>query len=89
LGAAGVSGRAPFDGERAQFWLRAVVVGVICLVTLVVVAMCSIYAAAIVAGTFTCDKNDRVLELLMLAFGAANLQGRPPPPPSPPAPPRI
>jgi hypothetical protein len=61
--------------EDRHFWLLASFVGVILLVVLGGVSMCALYAAEIVAGRFVCDKNDRLLELLMLAYGAISLRG--------------
>jgi len=69
-----------FDPQRAAFWLRAAVVVTILLVVMAGVSMCAVFGADIVAGRFKCDKDDRLLELLMLAYGAVNLHW-----PSPPA----
>lgn len=68
------------DLDRHYFWLHAAVVAVILVVVLVGVSMCALYSADIVAGRFKCDKDDRLLELLMLAYGAVNLRPRALPP---------
>ena len=66
-----MSGRPPFDFERAAFWLVAGVIAVYGVVVLAGVVVCAIYFEWIVEGKWVCDKDSRLAELLGAALAAA------------------
>lgn len=66
-----MSGRPPFDAARAGFYLVVVVICVQLAVVLGGVGMCIAYANEIVAGTFRCDRDNRLAELLASALSTA------------------
>ena len=81
--------RPPFDVVRAAFFLVAFVLGVQCLIVLIGIGWCLWNSDKIVSGTFKCDPEGHLYELLgaalsaALAFAGGMMRGGPPPPPSP------
>lgn len=85
-----MSGRPPFDVVRAAFFLVAFVLVIQCLIVLLGVAWCTWNTRDIVAGSFKCDPDGHLYELLgsalsaALAFAGGMMRGGSPPPPPPP-----
>ena len=81
--------RPPFDPVRAAFYLVALVLLAHIVVVLIGVGWCAWNAREIVAsyGTFKCDADGHLFELLgaalsaALAFAGGMMRGGPPPPP--------
>lgn len=84
--------RPPFDVVRAAFFLVAFVLGIQCLVVLIGVGWCAWHARDVldVHGTFKCDADGHLFELLgsalsaALAFAGGMMRGSGPPSPPPP-----
>jgi len=66
-----MSDRPPFDAARAGFYLVVVVICVQLTIVLAGVGMCLIHADQIVAGSFRCDRDNRLAELLGSALSTA------------------
>ena len=79
-----MSDRPPFDPVRAAFFLVAFVLGVQCLVVLFGVAFCAYHATEIIGGSWKCDPDGHLFELLgaalsaALAFAGGMMRGGPP-----------
>lgn len=58
-----------FNLQRAMFWLFVGVVACIMYMAMGSVTMCWFYAAEIVAGTYKCDPDDRVLRAIDIVIG--------------------
>jgi hypothetical protein len=88
-----MSDRPPFDPVRAAFFLVAFVLVIQCVVVLIGVGTCVWHSEAIIGGTFKCDSDGHLFELLgaalsaALAFAGGMMRGPPPPPPPPKGPP--
>jgi hypothetical protein len=71
-----------FNALQACFWLVAFVIGAHVIAVLLAEAACLYYAAEIVAGTFKCDAEGRLTEVLAAALAAtiafASGFGKPP-----------
>jgi hypothetical protein len=75
-----------FNALRACFWLVAFVIAAHVVAVLLAEAACLWYIAGIVAGTFKCDAEGRMTELLAAALAAtiafaSGFSGRGPSPP--------
>jgi hypothetical protein len=60
-----------FDPMRAGFYLVVTVIAVQLFIVLGGVGMCIVFADQIVAGTFRCDRDNRLAELLASALSTA------------------
>ena len=74
-----------FDAMRACFWLVAFVIGAHVVAVLLAEGACLWYIADIAKGTFKCDTEGRLTELLAAALAAtiafaSGFGGRPSPP---------
>lgn len=63
--------KPPFDFAQAAFWLVACVIGSQILVVYAGLAVCIYYSDAIIAGTYKCDADDKLAEILAAALAAA------------------
>lgn len=76
-----------FNAMRACFWLVAFVIGAHVIAVLLAEAACLWYVSEIVSGTFKCDAEGRLTEVLAAALAATVAfasgfggRGRSPPP---------